>query len=182
MALDKFTWENGSQVEPAKVEVEGVSYDVVDAQYEGSTPVSAGNLNAMQDTLLSNVKDDLEDESKIASCKAVKDVYSSTETKTNKVWDGKPVYRKSIEFSNIAKGTATTIETLSNVDKFFVNSNMSYCTDGTGTYTIPKTHISNVNNQLDVRYNISTGVVALGCGSGNDARSGILTVEYTKSS
>lgn len=59
MALDKFTWENGSQVEPAKVEVEGVSYDVVDAQYEGSTPVSAGNLNAMQDILNNNIENEV---------------------------------------------------------------------------------------------------------------------------
>ena len=71
MALEKFTWENGSQTEPAKVEVGGISYNVVDAQYEGSTPLSASNLNLMQDTLLGNVKDDLNDESKIASCKAV---------------------------------------------------------------------------------------------------------------
>lgn len=109
--------------------------------------------------------------------------YSSSEVDTGKKWtDGKTIYRRSIEFSNIAQGTATTIETLSNVDKFFVNSGMSYCTDGTGIYTIPKVHLSNANNQLDVRYTISSGTVALGCGSGNTARSGILTVEYTKTS
>ena len=73
MALDKFNWQNGSQVEPAKVEIEGVSYDVVDAQYEGETPLSASNLNLMQDTILGNVVDTLEDDTKIPSVKAIKD-------------------------------------------------------------------------------------------------------------
>lgn len=72
MALNTFEWENGTLVEPAKVEIGGVSYDVTDAQYEGSTPLSASNLNLMQSTLLGNVKDDLTDDTKIPSVKAVK--------------------------------------------------------------------------------------------------------------
>lgn len=81
MALDKFNWQNGSQVEPAKVEIEGVSYDVVDAQYEGETPLSASNLNLMQDTILGNVKDDSTDDTKIASVKLASGVvlYSNTD-------------------------------------------------------------------------------------------------------
>lgn len=73
MALEKFTWQNGTQIEPAKVEIGGQSYNVSDAQYEGETPLSAANLNLMQDTLLGNVKDNLSDNTKIPSVKAVKD-------------------------------------------------------------------------------------------------------------
>ena len=118
MALEKFTWENGSQVEPAKVEIDGASYDVVDAQYEGETPLSAANLNLMQDTILGNVKDNLEDESKIASCKAVKYIYSAEEVKTNKVWiDGKPIYSKVITINNPGTGDKNFSHNITNLGK-----------------------------------------------------------------
>ena len=111
MALEKFNWQNGSLIEPAKVNIEGVSYDVVEAQFEGETPLSASNLNLMQDTILGNVKDDLEDDTKIPSAKAVMDIHSETETKTNKVWiDNKPIYKKviSIPKSTFGSGTASS--------------------------------------------------------------------------
>lgn len=98
MALDKFTWENGTQVEPAKVEVEGVSYDVVDAQYEGETPLSAANLNLMQDTLLSNVKDDLTDNTKIPSVKAVKGVILWTNPNPNANFDSQTINLSSSDY------------------------------------------------------------------------------------
>jgi hypothetical protein len=97
MALEKFTWQNGTQIELAKVEIGGQSYNVSDAQYEGETPLSATNLNLMQDTLLGNVKDDLTDDTKIPSVKAVKEVYSTTEKIIGTWINGKPIYRKVID-------------------------------------------------------------------------------------
>lgn len=86
MALEKFTWENGTQIEPAKVEIGGQSYNVSDAQYEGETPLSASNLNLMQDTLLGNVKDNLDDDTKIPSVKAVKGKIIWTNQDTSEQW------------------------------------------------------------------------------------------------
>ncbi len=47
--MSKFIWKNGNLVANAKVEIEGQIYDVTPEQYEGETPLSAQNLNAMQD-------------------------------------------------------------------------------------------------------------------------------------
>lgn len=54
---------------------------------------------------------------------AYKDIYSTTETKTNKVWiDGKPIYRKVVEFggfpNNGSKDVATGIENISRITQF----------------------------------------------------------------
>ncbi len=47
--MSKFVWENGSKIAEASVEINGTIYPVTPAQYEGKTPMSARNLNAMQD-------------------------------------------------------------------------------------------------------------------------------------
>lgn len=47
--MAKFQWKNGTLVSNAKVEINGQIYDVTPEQYEGETPLSAQNLNAMQD-------------------------------------------------------------------------------------------------------------------------------------
>lgn len=47
--MHKFKWENGSKVAEANVEINGNIFNVNPAQYEGKTPLSAQNLNAMQD-------------------------------------------------------------------------------------------------------------------------------------
>lgn len=50
--MGKFKWQNGTLVTPARVEVGGQVYDVTPEQYSGQTPLSAENLNQMQDDLL----------------------------------------------------------------------------------------------------------------------------------
>ena len=105
MALEKFTWQNGTQTEPAKVEIGGQSYNVSDAQYEGETPLSASNLNLMQDTLLSNVKDNLNDDTKIPSVKAVK---------------GKIIWTNSSPTSTFGAQTITLDESLDNYDSYAI--------------------------------------------------------------
>jgi len=51
MARNPITFQNGTLVANAKVEVGGTVYDVTPAQYEGSTPLSANNLNQLQTNL-----------------------------------------------------------------------------------------------------------------------------------
>lgn len=50
--MAKFNWQNGTLVSKAKVEIGGQIYDVEPEQYSGQTPLSAENLNAMQDALI----------------------------------------------------------------------------------------------------------------------------------
>ena len=105
MALEKFNWQNGTQIEPAKVEIGGQSYSVSDAQYEGETPLSAANLNLMQDTILGNVKDNLDDGTKIPSVKAVK---------------GKILWTNQSPTSSFAPQTITLDESLDNYDCYVI--------------------------------------------------------------
>lgn len=183
MALDKFNWQNGSQVEPAKVEIEGVSYDVVDAQFEGETPLSASNLNLMQDTLLSNVKDNLEDESKIASCKAVKDIYSTDEVKTNKVWiDGKSIYRKTFTTTNLPSNATTTLGSISNLDTIIdINGIIPLEPDTSTKQYITLNHIRSSSLNWAIAPMVTNNDVQIMRGSfGTVSGTVYVTVEYTK--
>lgn len=51
MARNPIVFNNGTLVSNAKVEIGGTIYDVEPAQYEGTTPLSANNLNQLQTNL-----------------------------------------------------------------------------------------------------------------------------------
>lgn len=53
--MDTFEWEDGTVVENPYVEIDGAKYYLQDGEYSGGTPVSAANLNAMQEILNQNV-------------------------------------------------------------------------------------------------------------------------------
>lgn len=50
-----FEWKNGSLISKAKVNINGTVYEVEEAQYEGETPVSAENMNAMQEIIFNEI-------------------------------------------------------------------------------------------------------------------------------
>lgn len=58
MARNPIVFNNGTLVSSAKVEVDGVIYDVSPAQYEGTTPLSANNLNQLQTNLYDYVDEE----------------------------------------------------------------------------------------------------------------------------
>ena len=51
MARNPVVFENGTLVQKANVEIDGAIYEVEPAQYEGNTPLSANNLNQLQENL-----------------------------------------------------------------------------------------------------------------------------------
>lgn len=51
MARNPVVFENGTLVQKATVEIDGNVYEVEPAQYEGTTPLSANNLNRLQNNL-----------------------------------------------------------------------------------------------------------------------------------
>lgn len=55
--MDKIQWENGTLVSQAKVNVGGNIYEVEPAVYSGATPISAENLNQMQDNTEEAIKE-----------------------------------------------------------------------------------------------------------------------------
>lgn len=58
--MAKFTWQDGTLVSKAKVEVGGTIYEVDPEEYSGATPLSASNLNAMQDGIYDDI-DEVDD-------------------------------------------------------------------------------------------------------------------------
>lgn len=55
--MAKFTWQDGTLVSKAKVEVGGTIYEVDPEEYSGATPLSASNLNAMQDGIYEDIEE-----------------------------------------------------------------------------------------------------------------------------
>lgn len=51
MARNPVTFSNGTLVQKAQVEIDGNIYEVEPAQYDGTTPLSASNLNLLQTRL-----------------------------------------------------------------------------------------------------------------------------------
>lgn len=49
--MQKTNWENGTIVKEASVVIDGVEYEVTPRQIEGNTPLSADNLNNMEDNI-----------------------------------------------------------------------------------------------------------------------------------
>jgi hypothetical protein len=113
--MAKFTWQDGTLVSKAKVEIGGVIYDVDPEEYSGTTPLSAANLNAMQDGIYEDLgdKSQLNTNSKTNLVNAINsiidaEIYSTEEVKTNKIWiDGKPIYRKVVDLGTISGTHAT---------------------------------------------------------------------------
>lgn len=61
------------------------------------------------------------------------EIYSTNEVKTNKIWiDGKPIYRKVLEFNNVPTGLTQKNHGISNFDKlikysgYYYNSTFGY--------------------------------------------------------
>ena len=104
------------------------------------------------------------------------EVYSTTETKTNKVWvDNKPIYRKC--WSNLNVGTnEVNIGTIENVDAIVnIEASISqYTTTSATTLSFKKPYIRS-QAEIDVKNNN----VLCKSGSGFD-RVNVIAIEYTK--
>lgn len=62
--MAKFTWQDGTLVSKAKVEIGGTIYEVDPEEYSGATPLSASNLNTMQDGIYEDM-DEIDTKSRL---------------------------------------------------------------------------------------------------------------------
>lgn len=95
-------------------------------------------------------------------------------------YNGKTLYRQMFTFGALTKDGLTTIATLKNLDTLFVIHDKSFLKNGNQQFPLVKTHISNVAAQTDFRFDYSTGIVQIGCGSAVTVTSGVLTLEFTE--
>lgn len=135
---NKFNWENGTLVSKAKVQIGGEIYEVEPEEYSGNTPLSAENLNAMQEALLSNIVDSLDgnDADKTPSIKAVNNKfanlevnYSTEEKMTDEKWiDGKPIYRKTVYISSLPNNSDAEYNTgIIDADTIWADMSSTFC-------------------------------------------------------
>lgn len=55
--MNTFEWKNGTVIERPYIEIDGVKHYVEDGEVSGGTPVTANNLNEMQNIINNNFKD-----------------------------------------------------------------------------------------------------------------------------
>ena len=92
--MNKINFQNGILVAKAKVTINGTVYEVEPAEYEGTTPLNAENLNQIQtnaENAINTVQSNLN-----TTNQNIEDLttYSTTEKVVGTWIDGKPIYRK----------------------------------------------------------------------------------------
>lgn len=119
------------------------------------------------------------------------DIYSTTETKTNKVWiDGKPIYRKVLVDTYSTAGSSaftksidvgSSIDTMISYDGIYYETGGSLinCINKLGTMTT-----SGANYQSSFYYHKGSNVIVISMGGKSSAQTVqfVVTVEYTKTS
>lgn len=181
--MKKIKFENGTLVSNAKVEIGGTIYDVTPEQYEGTTPLSASNMNAIQDNAEEAIDEVSTNLEQLKTDVTNSNVYSTEETKVGTWIDGKPIYRKTIVIEAIASGGQTSIDVSSlNIDTFFINySKTSYVLTNSFNVSALYSTVENYaqivdtilsGNKIFIRCKTGTGQIGIRCGS--------LTIEYTK--
>lgn len=121
-------------------------------EWTEQTPVTANNMNEMQSTLLGNVKDDLTDDTKIPSVKAIKNTYSETETVIGTWIDGKPLYRKVITSTL----TSTITHGIANINEIVNLKAVSYNPNSGKYFVVPSVRPSNSNYEVGLFADAST--------------------------
>ena len=95
--MNKINFQNGTLVSKAKVTINGTVYEVEPAEYEGTTPLNAENLNQIQ-TNAENAINTVQSNLNTTNQNIENLTTYSTEEKVVGTWiDGKPIYRKVIE-------------------------------------------------------------------------------------
>lgn len=113
------------------------------------------------------------------------DVYSTNETVVGTWYDKKPLYRKTMEFSNLSSGENNISHGISNVDILMVDKNHSFATNETHSelWQIDNTNSANNFSQFSISLvwtNRSVFDVYIGSGIVSRVPKLIITFEYTK--
>lgn len=63
--MDKINFKDGQLVKSGYVEIDGIQHTITEAEYSGETPLSAHNLNLMQQNIEEGINDTLEHKHRI---------------------------------------------------------------------------------------------------------------------
>lgn len=173
--MAKFTWQDGTLVSKAKVEIGGTIYEVDPEEYSGATPLSAGNLNAMQDGIYEDIDAAQETIDNIT-------VYSTTEKNVGKWIDNKPIYRKTIFVGNLPNNAEKTVaHNISNLNFATRVFGFAYNSEGR-TFPLPALSfgLSSGNVTPSIYLFADRNNITLGTGIDRSSYSAYVTIEYTK--
>lgn len=191
--MNKINWQNGTLVSPAKVEIGGVIYDVTPEQYSGSTPLSAENLNQMQDNIEEAIPEVVDNLTSTSTSKAlsanqgkelkgqIDDIgaYSTSEIIIGTYMD-KPLYRKVVNIGSLPNNkTQTYNHNISNMEMLTYYDLIWY--DSTDNRFFKAPRIDNL--EVFVKCAISTTnieIIAKGLNWSNRTQNAKVVLEYTK--
>ena len=110
-----------------------------------------------------------------------KDVYSLQETKTNKIWiDGKPIYRRVINFGYIPGGWITKQHDIQNLETITFMQSFDRTTGGTNETTfLPYSTTDGTNYCKSITW-INSTTIQFNIGVKHYINDCVIIVEYTK--
>lgn len=108
------------------------------------------------------------------------DVYSTTETKTNKVWiDGKPIYRKVVDLGTLPNATTKTVSHgISNLDVIIKWTGYVERPSNHGHFPLPYVFGGVTENNIGVFAN--QNLITITTGADRSMMNGTIILEYTK--
>lgn len=173
--MAKFTWQDGTLVSKAKVEIGGTIYEVDPEEYSGATPLSASNLNAMQDGIYEDIDETKE---KIENLS----IYSTEEQIVGKWINNKPIYRKVVNFGTLPNTAEKSVSHNINNFNFATKiDGIAYNNDGR-TFPLPALSfgISSGSITPSIYIFADKNNITIGTGVDRTAYSGYVIIEYTK--
>ena len=192
--------DDEGNVAPSDIEIESPSWTGTKAEFEAldkSTLKDGQQVNITDDSDKSLIDDSKTTTENVWSAKKVNaslvDKYSTDEIKTNKVWiDGKPIYRKVIEFNmgTTTQGRSSTkvIDNIPNISAIVgMNGYVRWSVGvANGTAGIPYIHMEGTNiDQMFTVYCNGTGDITLAyylTTPAYDNENGQVIIEYIKNS
>lgn len=178
--MNKINFQNGTLVSKAKVTINDTVYEVEPAEYEGTTPLNAENLNQIQtnaENSINTVQSNLN-----TTNQNIEDLttYSTTEQVIGRWIGGEPVYRK-IYVLTINGTSATAPLNISNLSQIVMVYG-GIVSGNDGFFPLPNFRISDSNKILDTEFYISQNTIFANIRSSThrDGQKINVIVEYTK--
>lgn len=178
--MNKINFQNGTLVAKAKVTINGTVYEVEPAEYEGTTPLNAENLNQIQtnaenaiNTVQSNLNTTDQNIENLTT-------YSTTEKIVGTWIDGKPIYECVLNVGSISAGSVghvpfsrTNIDEILDCEGFGRDSSNNW-------FLLSRAHPDYFKYQISIYYNYPDNEFSIEMGTEISITTGYIIVRYTK--
>ena len=147
----------------------------------GGTPLSAENLNLMQDNAENAINEVATNIEQLKTDVENKHTYSTDEQVIGTWIDGKPIYRKTIVMSNVTETTKTYDLSLLSIGTCMIDSSHSYFEQG--NYQLPIFSYGGTTDYSRAFYDSNAKLLYVQFGTTYTMSKKIyITIEYTKTS